>query len=179
MAPDHRQSDYSACIGKGMVYAAWILTLGLLTLFFHQREDDVHNPNRAYQTRTGEDGTREITLQRNRFGHYLAIGYINDKPVTFLLDTGATTISIPAGIARSLGLKPQGQYPVSTANGTVTVYGTSLDQIKLGAIVVRHVRANINPHMDGNEVLLGMSVLKDLEIIQRGDKLTLRQVSGE
>jgi aspartyl protease family protein len=40
---------------------------------------------------------------------------------------------------------------------------------------LQQVRASINPNMQGNEVLLGMSFLKHLEFTQRGDSLTLRQ----
>ena len=47
--------------------------------------------------------------------------------------------------------------------------------MQLGELSVDNVRANINPGMRGNEILLGMSFLKQLEFTQRGDTLTIRQ----
>ena len=64
---------------------------------------------------------------------------------------------------------------VSTANGTVTVYATTLDEINIGEIKLRDIKADINPHMDGDEILLGMSFLKHLSVIHQGDELTIRQ----
>jgi len=46
----------------------------------------------------------------------------------------------------------------------------------IGAIVLRGVRASINPAMQGNTVLLGMSALQHIEFTQRGDSLTLRYI---
>ena len=66
---------------------------------------------------------------------------------------------------------------VQTANGTTTAYATRLDSLQLGEIEVHNVKAQINPSMDSDEVLLGMSVLKHLDFNQQGDILTLRQRS--
>lgn len=116
----------------------------------------------------------EVILQRNRMGHYVANGEINNQPVRFLLDTGATSISLPAEVAQRLGLKGTRKHQVETANGTITVSATRLHQVSLGGITLHNVRAHINPHMDGEDVLLGMTFLKHLEMIQRGNTLTLR-----
>ena len=62
-----------------------------------------------------------------------------------------------------------------TANGTVRAYLTRLDSVRLGAIEQNQVRATIAPGLGSEQVLLGMSFLKNLEMIQRGDQLTLRQ----
>jgi aspartyl protease family protein len=62
-----------------------------------------------------------------------------------------------------------------TANGMVETWGTRLDSVALGGLVVRNVRAAVLPNMPGNDVLLGMSYLRHFEIIQRGDTLTVRR----
>ncbi len=168
-------TDNTKHLGKGMIFAAWILVLGMLTFFFHQWWEKENNPNQEVSSRLTSEGVREIKLQRNRVGHYVATGRINNKKVVFLLDTGATTISIPETTARKLKLEPGLPYTVHTANGEATVYATRLKKLELGAILLQDVRAHINPHMQGNEILLGMTVLKKLELIQKGDTLTLRQ----
>ena len=55
---------------------------------------------------------------------------------------------------------------------------TVLDSVQLGNIALDRVRASINPGMQGNEVLLGMSFLRELELMQRGTTLTLIQRAG-
>lgn len=154
-----------------MVYAAWILLLGLLTYFFNNYLEQQQNPNREIPS--ASSGT-EIRLQRNRYGHYVTSGRINGQPVTFLLDTGATTISIPQTVARKLNLRAGAPIPVRTANGTVTVYSTRLNSVSIGPIELPDLRADINPHMDGTEILLGMNFLRHLELLQQGDQLILR-----
>ena len=119
-------------------------------------------------------GNIQVTLQRNRAGHYLAGGQINGQPVVFLLDTGATDVAVPETLANRLGLERKYRSVSRTANGNVTIWSTRLDSVNLGGILRRNVRASILPNMAGNEVLLGMSFLKHLELVQRGDALTLR-----
>ena len=41
---------------------------------------------------------------------------------------------------------------------------------------VGDVRASLNPGLRGNEALLGMNILKKMELIQRGDTLILRKL---
>lgn len=162
-------------LGQSMVWGMWILVLLLLTLVFGHWEAGQRNPNRAVESRTLVDGGREVVLQRNRYHHYVAIGMINGVPVEFMLDTGASDISVPEPVAQRLGLRRGAPVRYQTANGVITGYATVLDAVRLGDIELRGVRASINPHMGGEEVLLGMSFLRHLEFTQRGDTLTLRQ----
>ncbi len=164
-------------IGKGMIVAACLLALGLLTLFFNDLLDKQHNPNQDLNTQYNQDGTREVILQRNRSGHYVTKGTINGQPVVFFLDTGATIVSIPEPVARRLNLQRGVEMLANTANGTVTTYSSELDSVAVGEIELHRVRASINPQMRGDEILLGMSFLKHLEFTQRGDTLILRQLN--
>jgi len=159
-----------------MVTLAWLLVLGLLAWWFAGYEESQHNPNQQISSRYTADGAQEIVLQRNRYGHYVATGKINGTPVTFLLDTGASDVSIPSELANKLKLKRGASQIYNTANGQITAYLTRLDRISLGDIELRDVPASINPSDEGDGVLLGMSFLKDLEFTQRGDTLTIRSV---
>jgi len=164
-------------IGKGMMIAGWVLFLGLLAMFFNKVLENQHNPNQELDSRITNDGAREVTLTRNRQGHYVTTGIINNAKVVFLLDTGATNISIPESVAFRLGLKRGAAVQVSTANGSIKVYQTKLKRVQLGQISVNNLVASINPYMEGEEILLGMNFLKKLELVQRGKTLTLRQYS--
>jgi aspartyl protease family protein len=120
-------------------------------------------------------GKAEVRLQQNRQGHYVVQGAINEIPVVFLLDTGATQVSIPAHIAEQLQLKSYAASQVNTANGRTTVYQTKLEQLSIGNIYLYDVSAHINPSMQSNEILLGMSALKRVEFSQVGKQLILRE----
>jgi aspartyl protease family protein len=157
-----------------MIYAAWILALALLSWFFSAWLDARQNPNRSVQTAVSGE-KHVVTLLRNRYGHYHASGYINNREVEFMVDTGATTVAIPASLETRLGLQRGVPIEVSTANGTVSAFLTRLDSVRLGTIELHDIRATINPSLNGNEVLLGMSFLKQLEFTQRGDSLVLSQ----
>jgi aspartyl protease family protein len=115
-------------------------------------------------------------LKRNPAGHYLVPGIINGQSVTFMLDTGATQVALPAGLSAQLGLRAIGPaIQVVTANGTVTARMTLIDELAFGPFVLRQVHATLNPGMNDDDIiLLGMNVLKRLEFTQRGDTLVLR-----
>jgi len=162
-------------LGLKMTIAMWVVVLGLLVMFFQSWQEKQHNPNQNLSLDSNVGGVRELSLQRNRYGHYVASGTINDVPVVFLLDTGASDISVPGGLAQQLGLQRGRPMVYQTANGAIQVYATRLEKVDLGGIVLGNVRASINPGMQGKQVLLGMSFLKHLEFTQRGDTLILKQ----
>jgi len=158
-----------------MALVASLLVLGLLYLFFESSLQARTHPNRALQIAPGS----ELVLKRSSDGHYVFPGTINGEPVTFLLDTGATLVSVPAHLGRELGLKPGARQQAITANGTVTTRATRVDALAFGPFEIREVPASLNPGMGDDQVLLGMSVLKHLEFTQRGDTLILRTLGNE
>ncbi len=156
----------------------WLAFIAGLTFVFGWLLEKQHNPNQSNITRITSDGSREVELKRNRSGHYIANGEINGSAVQFILDTGATDVSIPLPVAKALNLKQGAVMLAQTANGTVRVYATRLDRVALGGIELSNVAASINPGMEGREILLGMSFLGHLEMIQRDDRLRLRVPSS-
>ena len=167
--------DSSKRLGVWMVMLAWITLIAMVALFFSRWTEKQHNPNQSLSRVVSDVGVREVILQRNRYGHYVVTGAINERPVTLMIDTGASDISIPQKLADKLGLKPGVPIRYQTANGVVTNYSTVLDSVTIGSIKLYKVRASINPHVNGDDVLLGMSFLKYLEFTQKGTQLTIRQ----
>lgn len=168
------QENFPHRLGKVMLLAAWVVALGLLTLLFRSVLQELENPNRNVQAVPGVQQRPEVVLERNRAGHYVASGRINGQPVVFLVDTGATDVAVPGGVAQRLGLRKGAPRISRTANGDVKVWGTRLHSVDLGGIVRHDVRATILPNMAGDQVLLGMSYLKELELVQSGNTLRLR-----
>jgi aspartyl protease family protein len=153
-----------------MALLASLALLGVLTLFFNDSLDQRNHPNRQLQIAPGE----ELVLKRSRNGHYVFPGMINRQPVTFLLDTGATLVSIPAHLGPRLGLEPGARQQAITANGVVTTRATQVDELAFGPFSLNGLSASLNPGMTGEQILLGMNALRHLEFTQRGDTLVLR-----
>ena len=153
---------------------AWVVFILLGVFYFSGLLERQYNPNQSLQTRH-EAGLREVVLQRNKYGHYVTSGEINGQPVTFMLDTGATGVAIPDGVARRLGLERGRPFATQTANGVSTSYSTTLDRVSVGGIELTDVWAGITPGLRSDQVLLGMTFLKHIEFTQRGDTLVLRQ----
>ncbi|MCK1794058.1 retropepsin-like aspartic protease family protein [Pseudomonas violetae] len=163
--------------GRVLMVLAWCAALFLATRFFGEWEARQQNPNAVVDSEQGE-GFIEVKLASNRQGHFVASGQINGQPVNFMLDTGATDVSVPAEVAKRLKLEEGFGVTLSTANGLSKGYRTRIDRLQVGDIVLRDVRALVAPGLEGDQVLLGMSALNKLEFTQRGGTMLLRQTTN-
>lgn len=159
-----------------MLILAWAAALFLATRFFGDWEQHQENPNSKVTSEHG-DGYVEVRLASNHQGHFVMTGLINAHPVQFMLDTGATDVAIPETVAHSLHLERGDRVEVNTANGRADAFRTTLERLQIGDIVLNNVRALVAPGLDGDQVLLGMSAIKQLEFTQRGGTLLLRQTT--
>lgn len=177
MQPDDNPQDTRTQkrMGLGMMVITWVLVLGFGAFFFADVLERQFNPNTSLRTTENADGVREVTLKRNKYGHYVTSGVINGEAVTFMLDTGATGVAIPGALAEQMDLPRGRAFQSQTANGMTLSYATRLDSVAVGGIELRDVSASIVTGMELDEVLLGMTFLKHIEFSQRGDTLTLRQ----
>jgi aspartyl protease family protein len=153
-----------------LIVIGWVLLLGVTAWFFQAWSEREANPNRNLVVTASSD----MVLQRARDGHYYADGEINGKPVRFLLDTGATQIALSPKLANTLALSLGRPVTLQTAAGPATGYPTRLARVHLGTIEMRDLGAVVSEGLSSESVLLGMNFLKHLEIVQRGDQLTLR-----
>src|SRR5699024_761596 len=126
--------------GFGMMLAAAVGFLLLLTFVFSGLIEDRSNPNRQVAS-SRVNGSIEVVLESDRQGHFIASGAISGREVTFLVDTGATLVSVPEDLANRLGLERMARIGLETAAGPVTGWMTRLDEVRLGDIVQRDVRA--------------------------------------
>ena len=161
-------------LGTGMLILAWGAGLLLAAYWFSGVEERQQNPNQNPDS-VHLDNAVEVMLEPNRQGHFLVDGQINQHGVTFLVDTGASFVAVPAELAEQMGLKQGRRFMVETANGTALGFSTRLGSRRIGDIVLHDVEAGIVPGMGGEEVLLGMSALRQLDFSSRGGELLLRQ----
>ena len=110
-------------------------------------------------------GRQSVTLAADSQGHYFADGAINGAPVRFLLDTGATVVSMPASTAGRLGIdyRKGERGVVKTAAGRVDSWRVRLDSVRVGSVEIAGVEGLvIEQGLD--VVLLGMSFLNRVEM---------------
>lgn len=159
------QFDRTARVMFLLVWA--ILFIGLFLFFYYYGKSD----NTGYVVNRGE-----LVLSANREGHYHIKGKINDYPVEFLVDTGATLVAIPQSVADRLHIS--GRYPItmSTANGEVTGSLTRVQQLTFGEFSLTDVKAVIIPGANDDLVLLGMNVLGQFNMVQQDKKLILKRI---
>ena len=149
----------------------WVLLLAAGTWLLDGGFAKVMTSNAHVMYTSADDGP--VSLTRNRAGHFEAPGEINGKPVTFLLDTGATYVAVPRNLASELGLEPGRSAWFNTANGRAEGALTKLDEVVLGNIRMKGVQGSISPGMENDTVLLGMSFLNLLVIEIRAGEMVL------
>lgn len=139
-------------------------------------KDVVQNNNVKPLSHQNAQGVKEVLLELNAHNSYVVTGTINTQEVTFIVDTGASTVSIPLRIANYLGLKPQGRPSFArTANGLAEVYSVNLQKVGVGNIELKNVSGMINMGDTSEHVLLGMTALKMLDFRFSQGKLILTQ----
>ena len=121
-------------------------------------------------------GDEKVILNADGAGHFLTTGTVNGSSVRFLVDTGATMISMGAADARRIGIDiNKGERgSVQTANGVTTATQVKLDTVRVGGITMYNVDAMVH-QTDLPIVLLGMSFLNRMEMIRDGSTMTLKK----
>lgn len=124
--------------------------------------------------RSNFNASSSVTLVADSRGHFMTTGSINGAMVQFLVDTGATMISMGIADARRIGVNYlEGERgSTRTANGVARVYRVKLDTVKLGDITLNNVDALVH-ESEMPFVLLGMSFLNRVEMNRTGTDLTL------
>jgi aspartyl protease family protein len=124
---------------------------------------------------SGGGGSR-IVLPADSRGHYMTQGTINGRTVTFMLDTGATSIALSAADAQRIGLdysKAQ-RVQMSTANGVTVGYKLRLQSVRVGDVEVYDIDAIVSPE-PMPFVLLGNSFINRFSMRRDADQMVLEK----
>ncbi|CAM5780289.1 retropepsin-like aspartic protease family protein [Rhizobacter fulvus] len=123
-----------------------------------------------------EGSGSQIVLTAGSGGHFFANGSINGKAVRFVVDTGATYVSMGAAEAERLGIDfRRGERGMTqTANGTMPAYKVMLASVRIGDVQVYNVEALVGQSgMD--QILLGNSFLTRFQMKRENDLMTLNR----
>lgn len=117
-----------------------------------------------------------IEIRRAPDGHFHWPGTINGEPVDFLVDTGATSTTLPQGLAERLGLTRGEAVRSSTAGGVVQGYRTLADVQLQGGVSASRLPVTVLPALDAP--LLGMDLLGRMQFSQQGGVLRIDTGTG-
>ncbi|MEJ8826196.1 retropepsin-like aspartic protease [Variovorax humicola] len=123
----------------------------------------------------GAGGTR-IVLTGDSRGHFMSGGMINGRPVSFMLDTGATSVSLSSADALRIGLDFQKGTAVqmNTANGVIQGYRVRLGSVRVGDVEVHDIDAVVSPQ-PMPYVLLGNSFINHFSMRRDTDQMVLEK----
>ena len=127
--------------------------------------------NRISGTYRGPTGIRTVTITPDEQGMYWVNGTINDVQTRFVVDTGASLISMNRHEADRIGIdyKDVGIKMVSnTAAGQDLVYVVRLNKVRIGDIELRDINAAIHDHEYPSVTLLGNSFLNRVDMEREG-----------
>jgi aspartyl protease family protein len=128
-----------------------------------------------YRGAAAVDARQSVTLAADARGHFFADATVNDQPMRFVVDTGASVVVLSAADAGRLGLDWRKGRPAAmqTANGRTTGYFVKLDKVRVGGIELSNVDGVVVEQGLGTFGLLGMSFLNRVEMRRDGEKMEL------
>ncbi len=109
-------------------------------------------------------------LERSKDGHYFSSGTVNGFPVVFMVDTGATTVSISMDTASRAGIQECTPARFSTANGDTDGCRAIIPMIEFGGYKISNIEVAILRNLTTHS-LLGMNVLKLFKMQQHENRL--------
>lgn len=114
-----------------------------------------------------------LVIPQHGNGHYFVEGSTNGKPLTFAIDTGASSVVLPRAMAMAAGVYCKDNILIQTANGAASGCTGVVSRLKFGPFQIRDVTVMIAPNL--SQPLLGMSVLQRYKIEQNDGELRISE----
>ena len=161
----------TARLGALAIAAVWLAVAGVLYLVFDQIEQKRQASLKPYALSSGD-----LVIPRQRDGHFHVEGEVNCQPVRFLVDTGASHVSVSQALATQAGL-PEGQnITLHTANGQRPGQLVRSVPVRAGHLVMNDTSVIVGlTGMPTEQALLGQAFLKHFDVEIRRDEMVLRQ----
>ena len=144
----------------------WMVVLGVMYVAM----DRYLQPSASVITSDGG-----LQLQRHRDGHFYVDGSINGQPVLFMVDTGATSISVTDALAQRAGLEGGEVVQFRTANGVRMGRLVRAQSVTVGPLQARNLTVGTGyTGTSEQDALLGQNFLRQFDVLMRGDVMELR-----
>ena len=153
----------------------WLLIfMGLVAIVASWQ--DIRQSGQTTSFQQSQDGA--IIIPKEIDGHFHLTLTINDRPIDFLVDTGASDIVLTRKDAARVGFDPNRlDYwgMANTANGTVRLATIRLETVRLGEFIDKNIRASVNK-ASMEKSLLGMRYLSKFSAIEiSNDQMILKR----
>lgn len=125
---------------------------------------------------SGPRGGNRIVLTAGSGGHFFSQGSINGRAVQFMVDTGATAVSMGLPDAKRMGVPYEAgrKIQMGTANGVVPAWLVRLDSVRVGDVEVFGVDGIVS-QQPMPYVLLGNSFLTRFQMKRDNDQMVLER----
>jgi len=133
----------------------------------HPAPDTAENPT----------GRGSLVLTADSRGQFSTQVEVNGASSPFLVDTGASAVTLPSSLALRAGINLERATPIviSTANGRAQAHRVLLNTVRVGNLSAHLVEAVVVDDAKLPVALLGMSFLNRMNMRREGDSLTLQQ----
>jgi clan AA aspartic protease (TIGR02281 family) len=116
---------------------------------------------------------KTLVIDQHTNGHYFLEGEVNSTALTFVIDTGASVVSLPSSVARKAEINCKMQVMMNTANGSTNGCSIIIPKLKIGSFLIQDVEAVVVPNL--SEPLLGMNVLQQFNIEQNHGRMRISE----
>ena len=171
-SPDEQGSGQGGAARAGLgwgplaILAFWLLVMGVLYAIMSQ----VLKPAPLVVSASGE-----LLIPRSRDGHFYVAGTVAGRPVTFLVDTGASMVVVSEKFADAASLARGQTALFKTANGDLQGRIVPGVTVSVGPVSISGARVGVGlVGGDPDMALLGQSFLSRFEVVLSGDRMTLR-----
>lgn len=152
--------------GPLAILGFWLLVMGVLYVVMNQ----VLKPVPLVVSASGE-----LQITRARDGHFYVAGMVAGRPVTFLVDTGASMVVVSEKFADAAGLARGQTATFKTANGDLQGRIVPGVTVSVGPVSIAGARVGVGlVGGDPDRALLGQSFLSRFEVLLSGDRMVLR-----
>ncbi|RMX02966.1 TIGR02281 family clan AA aspartic protease [Corticibacter populi] len=167
-----RQAAPTSATRPWLLWLVWIAVIGALYLVMNQL---LAPPAAIYRAADGG----ELQLPRHRDGHFYVDGSVNGVPVRFMVDTGASIVSVSDAVARAAGLEGGRSITFQTANGPREGRVVRAERLSLGAapdgFTLQGIEVGTGLAIgSSDEALLGQNVLRHFDVSIDRQAMVLR-----
>lgn len=121
-----------------------------------------------------------LEIPRDRDGHFRVAGSVNGVPVQFMVDTGASLISITDAVAERANLGEGVPISFQTANGVRQGSMSRAERIEVGPLAVNDLRVGTGyTGESARDALLGQNFLRYFDVSISGNSMVLKARDAE
>ena len=161
----------TAQLGALAIAAVWLAVAGVLYLVFDRIEHNRQASLKPYALDSGD-----LVIPRQRDGHFHVEGEVNRQPVRFLVDTGASHVSVSQTLATQAGLPAGQSITLHTANGPRQGQLVRSVPVRVGNLVLNDTSVAVGlSGLEPEQALLGQAFLRHFDVEIRRDEMVLRQ----